>query len=69
MTIGGNGRIRPFSAVTASVQCLGPGHRLLLPVSALAVAGLVAVADTIARTAATPAEIPLGIITAAVGGR
>ncbi len=45
----------------------GPGHRLLLPVSALLGAALLTVADILARTAAAPAEIPLGVITAAVG--
>jgi iron complex transport system permease protein len=46
---------------------LGPGHRLLIPVSALLGAALLVVADIIARTVAAPAEIPLGVITAAVG--
>jgi iron complex transport system permease protein len=46
---------------------LGPGHRLLLPVSALLGAALLIVADVIARTAAAPAEIPLGVMTAAAG--
>ena len=46
---------------------LGPGHRLLLPVAALAGAGLLTLADVFARTVAAPAELPLGIVTAAVG--
>ena len=46
---------------------LGPGHRLLLPVVALAGAALLVLADMIARTVAAPAELPLGIVTAAVG--
>lgn len=45
----------------------GPGHRLLLPASALLGAALLTFADIIARSAAAPAEIPLGVITAAVG--
>lgn len=45
----------------------GPGHRLLLPASALLGAGLLTLADVVARSAAAPAEIPLGVITAAVG--
>ena len=45
----------------------GPGHRLLLPVAALAGAALLVLADMIARTVAAPAELPLGIVTAAVG--
>jgi iron complex transport system permease protein len=45
----------------------GPGHRLLLPASALLGAALLTIADVVARSAAAPAEIPLGVITAAVG--
>lgn len=46
---------------------LGPGHRLLLPVAALAGATLLILADVFARTVAAPAELPLGVVTAAVG--
>jgi iron complex transport system permease protein len=45
----------------------GPGHRLLLPASALGGATLVVLADLVARTIAAPAEVPLGVITALVG--
>lgn len=45
----------------------GPGHRGLLPGSALLGAALVLVADAFARTAAAPAELPLGVLTAAIG--
>ncbi|MFB6078000.1 MAG: vitamin B12 ABC transporter permease BtuC [Halarchaeum sp.] len=44
---------------------VGPDHRLLLPTSALAGASFLVAADTLAR--AGPAEIPVGIVTAAVG--
>jgi iron complex transport system permease protein len=47
---------------------VGPDHRRLLPAAALFGALLLLVADTVARTALAPAEIPVGIITAAVGG-
>jgi len=47
---------------------VGPDHRRLLPASALFGALLLLVADTVARTALAPAEIPVGVITAAVGG-
>jgi iron complex transport system permease protein len=47
---------------------VGPDHRYLLPASALFGALLLLLADTVARTAMAPAEIPVGIITAAVGG-
>jgi iron complex transport system permease protein len=46
---------------------VGPAHRLMLPLSALYGAAILLLADVIARLAATPAEIPLGIITAGVG--
>lgn len=45
----------------------GPSHRALLPASALAGALALVVADTIARTAIAPSEIPLGVLTALVG--
>jgi iron complex transport system permease protein len=46
----------------------GPAHRLLLPVSALGGAAALVLADMVARTIASPAELPLGILTAGVGG-
>jgi iron complex transport system permease protein len=46
---------------------IGPDHRFLLPSSALAGASLLVVADLIARTIASPAELPIGIVTAALG--
>ncbi len=47
---------------------VGPTHRILIPAAAIGGAILVVVADTFARTVASPAEIPLGLITAALGG-
>jgi len=47
---------------------IGPDHRLLLPASALFGATLLIGADIVARTAVAPAEIPIGIITAILGG-
>jgi iron complex transport system permease protein len=47
---------------------LGPDHRLLLPGSALLGASLLVGADLLARTVAVPAEVPIGIVTALVGG-
>ncbi len=47
---------------------VGPDHRRLLPASALFGALLLLLADTVARTVLAPAEIPVGIITAAAGG-
>jgi iron complex transport system permease protein len=46
---------------------IGPAHRALLIVSALAGAALLVGTDLIARTVAAPAEVPLGVITAAFG--
>jgi len=45
----------------------GAGYRALLPLSAIAGAGFLVLCDVIARTAAAPAEIPIGIITAFFG--
>jgi iron complex transport system permease protein len=46
----------------------GPDHRLLLPASALGGAVLLLAADLAARTVVVPAELPLGVVTALVGG-
>ncbi|WP_024573793.1 MULTISPECIES: iron chelate uptake ABC transporter family permease subunit [unclassified Afipia] len=46
---------------------IGPGHRLLLPASVFLGAILLILADTIARVLAAPAEVPIGILTAALG--
>jgi iron complex transport system permease protein len=45
----------------------GVGYRVLLPLSAVVGAGFLVLADVIARTALSPAEIPLGIVTAFFG--
>ncbi|MDZ7730461.1 MAG: vitamin B12 ABC transporter permease BtuC [Natrialbaceae archaeon] len=44
---------------------VGPDHRILLPTSALAGAAFLVASDTLAR--AGPVEVPVGIVTAAVG--
>lgn len=46
----------------------GPDHRILLPASAILGAILLATADIGARTMLAPAELPVGIITALIGG-
>lgn len=46
----------------------GPDNRILLPASALAGGIFMIIADTIARTAISPVEVPVGIITALFGG-
>lgn len=45
----------------------GPDHRRLLPVSALAGAGFLMLADLVARTVIAQQELPLGIVTAFAG--
>jgi len=47
---------------------VGPDHRVLLPAVALGGASFLIVCDTLARTIANPLELPVGIITAAIGG-
>ncbi|MCK7629929.1 iron ABC transporter permease [Shewanella sp. JNE10-2] len=46
---------------------LGPDHRQLLPLSALLGATLLALADIGARAFLTPAELPVGLVTALLG--
>ena len=46
---------------------LGPDHRVLIPLSAIAGAVFVVVADTFARTIIQPAEFRVGVLTAFVG--
>jgi iron complex transport system permease protein len=47
---------------------IGPDHRWLLPNAALLGASLLVLADMIARTVVAPAELPIGIVTAVLGG-
>ena len=46
----------------------GPNHRVLLPASAVAGALLILFADLVARTIVVPPELPIGAITALIGG-
>jgi len=46
----------------------GADHRFLIPAAFLAGAAFLAVCDTVARTVMAPAEIPVGVITAMLGG-
>jgi iron complex transport system permease protein len=52
----------------AARRWVGAPHRRLLPVVALGGAILVMAADAAARTAFAPREVPVGLLTAAVGG-
>jgi iron complex transport system permease protein len=47
---------------------LGPDHVRLLPATALAGALFLLLADTAARTVVAPAELPVGVLTAFIGG-
>lgn len=47
---------------------LGPDHRLLLPAGFLGGAAFLVVADLVARIVAPPTPIPVGVVTALVGG-
>jgi len=46
----------------------GPDHRRLLPLSAIVGAIFLVAADTLARTVVAPAQLPVGVVTALVGG-
>lgn len=46
----------------------GPDHRQLFPLSGIVGAIFLVVADTVARTIVAPAQMPVGVVTAIVGG-
>jgi iron complex transport system permease protein len=46
---------------------LGPSYRLILPLSVLVGAGFLVLADVLARTVMSPAELPIGVVTAFFG--
>lgn len=47
---------------------IGPDHKFLLPASALLGAAFLLAAEAVSRTIVAPAELPIGIVTAAIGG-
>jgi len=47
---------------------IGPDHRALLPASVLLGASLLLIADMIARTWLAPADLPVGLVMAVIGG-
>jgi len=49
-------------------RIIGPDHRLLLPCSMLAGGGFLVLCDTLSRSIIAPSELPVGIITAMLGG-
>jgi iron complex transport system permease protein len=46
----------------------GAGYAVVLPLAAIFGAAFIVLADLIARTALSPAELPIGVVTACVGG-
>ena len=61
--IGFVGLLVPHAARSA----VGNDQRILLPVSAISGAALLVAADALARSVFSPAELPIGAVTAAVG--
>ena len=47
---------------------LGPDHRLLLPAGFLGGAAFLVLADLISRMVIAPNELPVGVVTALIGG-
>ena len=48
-------------------RAAGPAYTSVLPLSLLLGAGFLVLADTLARTVLSPAELPIGVVTALVG--
>ncbi len=46
---------------------VGPGHRMLLPLSLMVGATFLVLADVLARSVMSPSELPIGVVTAAIG--
>ncbi len=46
---------------------VGPGHRMLLPLSLMVGAAFLVLADVLARSVMSPSELPIGVVTAAIG--
>ncbi|CAN5444229.1 iron ABC transporter permease [soil metagenome] len=46
---------------------VGPSHRVLMPAAALGGAGTLMLADVLARVVISPAQLPVGVVTALVG--
>lgn len=49
-------------------RLVGPDHRLLLPAAGLGAAAFLVGCDTLARTLFAPTELPVGVVTALLGG-
>jgi iron complex transport system permease protein len=78
--IAGSVLIAPITAVTGPIGfvglivphglrlAIGADHRVLMPCSFLAGAAFLALCDTLARIVVAPADVPVGVITAILGG-
>jgi iron complex transport system permease protein len=54
--------------VPHAIRLAGPSsYRMLIPLSLVIGAGFLVLADVVARTALSPAEIPIGVVTAFCG--
>jgi iron complex transport system permease protein len=62
-TIGFVGLVAPHAAR----RLVGPSHEGLLPVSALLGSALLVLADFLGRAVIAPSELPIGLVTAAIG--
>lgn len=49
-------------------RVVGVDHRVVLPCAALAAAAFLVACDAVARTVVAPTELPVGVVTAIVGG-
>ena len=49
-------------------RLIGPDHRALLPCAGLASGAFLIACDTVARTVVAPSEMPVGVVTAVIGG-
>jgi iron complex transport system permease protein len=47
---------------------VGASYRLILPLAVIGGAAFMVLADLVARSALGPAEIPIGVVTAFIGG-
>lgn len=48
-------------------RIVGPNHKLLIPMTCLAASVFIILCDLVSRTLFAPVEIPIGVITAAIG--
>jgi len=52
----------------ATRALVGPDHRVLMPCAMLGGAALLVLCDTVSRVALAPSELPVGVVTALLGG-